>query len=121
MGGRTCFPPFVYPFEAFSNTEMRDTYVTKCDEGWLRPFLIKNNILTYALHDWNNNDYPLIKETQVVSLWSENRHVYGNGMREKERNFYNGLKINKLEEEAKKIFPKIGIDDWELQEKGKLR
>lgn len=120
MGGRTCFPPFIYPMDAFTKSEMRDKYVTKCDEGWLRPFLIKYGIMTYALHNWDNNDYPLITDSQEVSLWSENRQTYRNGMREKERNFYNGIKINGVEKEVKKLFPHIGIDNWTLKTKEEM-
>jgi len=120
MGGRNCFPPFIYPFDAYEKSELRDKYVTKCDEGWLRPYLMKHHIKINALHDWDNSDYPAIKDSQTDSLWNENKRFYKNGMREKERNFFNGIKIVGVENEAKRLWSQIGIDKWQPKTKDEM-
>ena len=115
IAGRCCFPPYIFPFEAYENESMRNEYVLNCDESWYRSFFIKNDIKIYVMHQWDNSQYPTIDGTQVVSLWNINRQCLDNDMRDKERNFYNAIKISHMESECKKIWPGMKIDEWTLQ------
>jgi len=119
LGHGCCFPPNIFPIESFDYEELRDKYVTKCDEGWLKAFFIKKNININAMNDLRK--IKTIDESQDSALYNENKQTYEDGMREKERNFFNALKIINAEEEAKKIFPKISIDKWELRTAEELK
>ena len=46
LSGNSIFPPQTFPLEAIKpeNIELRKKYCKKCDESWLMPFLIYNNI-----------------------------------------------------------------------------
>lgn len=116
MGGCCCFPPYIMPKDALvKDCDKRDIYVKKCDESWIRPFLIMHDIKIFSIHDWDKKYYPIISDTQKDSLYSENKRVIMKGMREKERNFFNAIKITHTEKKCKKIWPKIGIDTYKLQ------
>lgn len=115
MGGLACFPPFIFPMEAYLYSDLRDKYVTKCDESWLRPLFIKYGIKINTVKCWKNGEFTTVGNSQCDSLWKQNKNVYRNGMREKERNFFNAVKIFKLEEEIKKLWPNISIDSWKLK------
>lgn len=115
IAGRCCFPPYIFPFDAYENEELRNEYVLNCDESWYRPFFIKHDIRIHVMHQWDNNYYPEIKESQKNSLWNYNKRMLGNGMRDKERNFYNAIKITHTEELCKRIWKNIGIDNYVIQ------
>lgn len=120
MGGRCCFPPYIITKDVISeNIHLRDKYVTKCDESWLRPFLIRHDIKIYAMHDWDNRQYSIIKDSQENAVWIENFETK-NGIREKERNFFNAIKIVGVEDKVKELWPDIGIDRWKLKTKDEI-
>lgn len=114
MGGYNCFPPRIMPEEIFDNIEKRDIYVKKCDESWLRPILIKHNIKTYAIENYSSNVINSIEESKGVSVWNENRKIIDGVMREKERCFFNSIKINGVSNECISIWPKISINQYKL-------
>lgn len=115
IAGRCCFPPYIFPFDAYENEELRNEYVLNCDESWYRPFFIKHGIKINVMHQWDNSHYPIIGGSQDESLWNLNGKVMQNGMRDKERNFYNAIKITHTEELCKKIWRDIGITNWTLK------
>ena len=117
MGGCCCFPPYILPDDVFEKTELRDEYVTKCDESWIRPLLIKHGIKIYSLYTFNKKQYKTIEGSQENSVWSENKTMLKNGMREKERNFFNSVKIHNAVNECKKLWPKMNIEQWTLLKK----
>lgn len=123
MGGCCCFPPYILPKESLiKNIQLRDKYVKKCDESWIKAFLIKYDIKIYGLHTfWNEVKFTTIGETQNVSLYNENKQCYKNGMREKDRNFFNAIKIVGVEQRAKKIWTQISIDSWTLKTKEEMQ
>jgi hypothetical protein len=53
-------------------------------------------------------------------MWNENKVVFTNNMREKERNFYNAIKIHNCEKACKQLWPKMNIDQWELKTKEEM-
>ena len=115
IAGRCCFPPYIFPLDAYNDEELRNEYVINCDESWYRPFFIKHNIKINVIHQWDNTHYPTIDDSQNDCLWNINGRVYDNGIREKERNFYNAIKITHTENLCKKIWSDIGIDNYKIQ------
>lgn len=84
-----CFIPYgTFPTESFNYTYIRDTVCKKCDECWLKPFLIKNNIkigsLPYSFP-------PMISGSQSDALVSENFKCEKNGLTLKNNNQNNVL------------------------------
>lgn len=66
MGGRTCFPPYLIPIGYFYDEELnilRDTYVQKCDEAWIRALALKFNIMVNAIYSWKFYKFDTIEET----------------------------------------------------------
>lgn len=117
MGGRCCFPPCIVPEEVLTyKIDMRDKYVKKCDESWLRPFLIKHGIPVFSVKGWNMKDYVVIEDSQDSAVWNENKSLLPNGMRVKEKNFYNAIKITHTESQCKQLWPLMSIDRWQLTE-----
>lgn len=114
MGGCCCFPPNTYPLESFEYETLRDKYVPKCDESWMRAFFIKKHMKINIVKDRSKVRFNIINNTQSDAVWNENKKVLKNGIREKERNFFNAIKIVGVEKESKKIWPNIGIDEWKL-------
>ena len=120
MGGRNCFPPYVIPCGIFYDSKLntlRDIYVKKCDEAWIRAFSLRFKIPIYILHRWCEYKFDTISETQEMALYNENKQYlnYNNiKIREKERNFFNAIKILHVEKVAKRLWPKINIDNYEL-------
>ena len=47
-------------------------------------------------------------------MFNENKQMTKYGIREKERNFFNAIKIFNVEDVAKEIWPSISIDNYEL-------
>lgn len=114
MAGYSCFPPFIFPFDSYNNETMRNEYVLNCDESWYRPHFIKHNIKVNGMEVFNSRFYPTLADSQNDSLWNLNKRVVANGMRDKERNFYNAIKITHTEEVCKRIWPLIGIDKYRI-------
>lgn len=112
IAGRCCFPPYTFPFDAYENEEFRNEYVLNCDESWYRPFFIKHDIKINVMHQWDNSHYPIIGGSQDECLWNLNGKVMQNGMRDKERNFYNAIKITHTESICKQIWEKMDIDNY---------
>ena len=110
MGGTCMFPPNTLPFDFFGKEELRRKYVKKCDESWLKPLLIKHNIEVFAVHNWSETKYNIIDGTQDCAVWNENKQSIGNGMREKERNFFSAIKIHNTLNSCKNIWPNLNID-----------
>ena len=117
MGGCCCFPPNILPNEVFEKIELRDEYVKKCDESWIRPVLIKHDIKVFSVMTYNRFQYNVIDNSQKDSVYSENKVILDSGIREKERNFFNSIKIHNAENECKKLWPRINIDKWVLMKK----
>lgn len=115
IAGRCCFPPHIFPFDAYENEKLRNEYVLNCDESWYRPFFIKHDIKINVMRQWDNSHYPIIGGSQDECLWNLNGKVMQNGMRDKERNFYNAIKITHTETICKKIWKNIGIYNYELK------
>ena len=122
MGGRCCIPPHIIPTDVLNeHIDMRDIYVKKCDESWLRPFLIRHDIKVVSLYTfWKDYKFKSVDGSQDCAVWNENKSTLPNGMREKERNFYNAIKITHTEKLCKKIWPKMDIDNWTLIENDKI-
>ena len=117
MGGRCCFPPYIISNDVLTeNIELRDIYVKKCDESWLKPFLIRHDIKIYSLYNFNSKEqYPIINDSQKCAVWNENKQIISEyNIREKERNFFNAIKITNTENLCKQIWENIGIDNWNL-------
>lgn len=114
MAGCSCFPPFVFPFDAYLNENMRNEYVLNCDESWYRPHFIKHGVKVNAVNTFNSRMYPTLNESQNDSLWNLNKRVVSNGMRDKERNFYNAIKITHTEKLCKELWPDMGIDGYRI-------
>lgn len=117
MGGRTCFPPYLIPIGYFYDEELnilRDTYVQKCDEAWIRALALKFNIMVNAIYSWKFYKFDTIEETQETALFNENKQMTKYGIREKERNFFNAIKIFNVDEIAKQIWPDIQIEQYNL-------
>ena len=113
-GGLNCFPPYTLPIAEFFNPtllELRDKYVTKCDEAWIRAFLLKYDITIQALHPWK--ELPTMEDSQKTALYNENKAVK-DGMREKERNFFNAIKILNVDRIAKRIWPHLDIEHYKI-------
>ena len=70
-----------------------------------------------AVYSWKYYKFDTIEETQDTALFNENKQMTKHGIREKERNFFNAIKIFNVEEVAKKIWPEIAIDSYTLLEK----
>ena len=116
MGGLSCFPPYSFPKEALNkNIDLRDQYVSKCDESWIKPFLIKHDKKIIALKQFDSNLLPTIKDSQNNSMWETNKQLV-NGIRIKEKNLFNSIKITNTEKLFKQIWPNIMIDNWKLTE-----
>ena len=114
MGGCCCFPPYIMPTDALTeNLELRDVFVKKCDESWITPFLIRHDIKVNALYTWSQYYYPLVTGSQDVALKNEN-FKEDKGIREKERNFFNAVKITRTEDLCKTLWPEIPVNDWKL-------
>lgn len=47
-------------------------------------------------------------------MFNENKQMTKYGIREKERNFFNAIKIFNVEDVAKEIWPNISIDNYKL-------
>lgn len=107
--GLACFPPNTFPLESFQYSELRDKYVSKCDESWLTPFLIKNEISINAIHDFAKYKIEKISGSQIVALYNENKK-FVNGIRFKETLFANAVKISHTEQYIMDVFPKFDID-----------
>lgn len=117
MGGRCCFPPHIIPNDVLTeNIDLRDIYVKKCDESWLRPFLIRHDIKVYCLYTFNSKEqYPIINDSQKCAVWNENKQIISElNIREKERNFFNAIKITNTDKLCKQLWKDIGIDEWKL-------
>lgn len=70
FSGQAIFPPKTFPLEAITkeNIELRRKYCVKCDESWLQPFLIYNNIersYSYKQKNIYNENDPNFKSTAV--------------------------------------------------------
>ena len=66
MGGCTCFPPYLVPVGYFYDEKLnilRDTYVKKCDEAWIRGLALKFSIMVNAVHTWKSYKFDTIEET----------------------------------------------------------
>jgi hypothetical protein len=72
--------------------------------------LIKHNIEVFAMYDWSETKYNIIDGTQDCAVWNENKQSIGNGMREKERNFFSAIKIHNTLNLCKRIWPNLDID-----------
>lgn len=107
LGGLNMFPPNTFPMEFFENEDLRDKYVPKCDESWIRSLLIKHNLRVYPVKEQSKCKYDLIDNTQDVALYNDNKKILDNGMREKERFFFSAMKIHNMIDECKKIWPKL--------------
>ena len=67
------------------------------------------------MYQWDNSHYPTINDSQNSSLWNINRKILNNGMRDKERNFYNAIKITHTEELCKSLWRNMDIMNWTLK------
>ena len=120
MGGCTCFPPYIFPTKFLFDNELcrkRDAYVKKCDESWFKPVMYKFGIQSFAIRDWSQYKFNIIASTQDKALYSENsKKTVINNMciREKERNFFNAIKLLDSDDEVKQIFKNISIDNWRV-------
>lgn len=103
FSGNAIFPPKTFPLEAINpeNIKLRRKYCKKCDESWLQPFLIYNNIersFSYKQkisHDMNN-----LKSTAVF----ESYHT--TGIHWKHLQMYIVLRLfPKLMKKWKELFP----------------
>lgn len=115
IAGRCCFPPHLFPKDSYEFEDLRNEYVLNCDESWYRPFFIKHNIKINVMYQWDNSHYPIISDSQNSSLWNINRKILNNGMRDKERNFYNAIKITHTEELCKSLWRNMDIMNWTLK------
>ena len=81
FSGNSIFPPGTFPLEAISpeNIELRKKYCKKCDESWLMPFLIYNEIpRTYSYKQkiqYNSKD-PKFKGTAIYYTNKTNFDVH---------------------------------------------
>lgn len=115
MGGCCCFPPYIMSEDVLTeNIGLRDIYVKKCDESWLRPFLLRHDIKIFGLYIFGKKyKFVTVDGSQESAVWNENKQVF-NGVREKERNFFNAIKITHTEKLCKNIWENISIDNWRL-------
>ena len=67
-----------------------------------------------AIYSWKFYKFDTIEETQETALFNENKQMTKYGIREKERNFFNAIKIFNVDEIAKQIWPDIQIEQYNL-------
>lgn len=71
FGGLCCVPPNLFPLQSYKYKVLRDAYSFKCDESWLMPWFIKNNIYVYGIHEWPKSSLKTweIEGTRQTSLY----------------------------------------------------
>ena len=80
LSGLTCIPPNIMPItEFFKFRELRDRYVTKCDDSWIKAWLLLKNIKIVGAHDWPGGVPTTIPNTQDSALWRNYNCVKVNG------------------------------------------
>lgn len=109
MSGLSAFPPQTFPVEMFNFTDTRDKYSSKCDDSWVRAWLLKLDIPMLVLHNRNDYSWKEIENTQSVGIWKTFNKERKNGILQVIRNFANSIFSINGELIAKKIWPEFNL------------
>lgn len=108
LSGMSCYPPFVFPNESFEYCDLRDKYCTKCDDSWVRAWLIKCGIEIVGVNDIYSKRWIPIEGTIDSGIWNENKLV-NNGIMKIVSNFANAIVSISCVDKAKEMWPNFDI------------
>lgn len=113
LGNGVVFPPYIFPYKSFEYANMRDKITPVCDESWLVPWFIKNDVKFNVLHDRSQmRDFKHFEGSQDsgTAVFVDMNKNSGGGVRNKEKYFSGTIKFLGIEDKVKKIWPKFNID-----------
>ena len=67
--GLSCFAPGLFPTEILRHRWLRTVYCRKCDDSWVKAWLIKKDIPVIGCQIWYNGCFDVIEDTQSVGIW----------------------------------------------------
>ena len=116
LSGNSIYPPQTFPLDAIKpeNIKLRKKYCKNCDESWLMPFLIHNNIqrsYSYKQKVYYNETDPRFKSTAVFFTSNTTSNV-----RWKHLQIYIVLRLfPELMKSWKQVFPAYNDKDFETK------
>lgn len=95
LSGLTCIPPnLIKQDEFFRYNKLRDLYVEKCDDSWVKAWLLYFNIKIVGAHEWEGKVPCTVPDTQDFALWRNwNCKKASNGVQRKINNFATSIDI----------------------------
>jgi len=106
--GLSMFPPNTFPQESFHYTNIRDKVVPRCDDSWVKAWLIKSGTKISAINEFTPHCIIDIPNTQEQSIWSlYNSKRNANGITTKYINMINVCNALQIHHIAMQIWPNL--------------
>ena len=67
--GLSCFAPGLLPTDVLRHKWLRTVYCRKCDDSWVKAWLIKYDIPVIGCQIWQMGCFDVIKDAQPVGIW----------------------------------------------------
>ena len=104
--GQCIIPPKCFPLDCWTpeQIEIRKKICKKCDESWINPWLVKNNIKIFCIKELHPTELP---NSQKTALWHEMGSRIKSNINKRDLQLFDVLKSNaELMKAWKKVFPK---------------
>ena len=107
--GLSCFPPHLLPPDALRHRWKRTLYCRKCDDSWIKAWLIKYDIPVIGCRIWYKGCFNPIEDTQSVGIWETISSVKDHTVIKKYTTLCDALYHLGVTQKGERVWPEMNI------------
>ena len=110
--GACCFAPGLLPPQVLRYRWKRTLYCRRCDDSWVKAWLIKSDIPVVGCKPWRLGIYNVIDNTQANGIWETINKVKHRGVIQKYTTFCDALYHIGAAQAGERVWPDIDISRY---------
>lgn len=110
--GLSCFAPGLLPDDVLRHGLRRAVCCPKCDDSWVKSWLVKWDIPVVGCREWYMNCYDFIEDTQQDGLWEGRNSQKQHGVINKYINLCNCFYYNGSIAEGERVWPDMEVERY---------
>ena len=107
--GACCFAPGLLPKGVLRYRWKRTLYCRRCDDSWVKAWLIKSDIPLLGCKEWYNGCYHVLEDTQSVGIWATTSALRYHGVLKKYQMLCDALYHIGAVREGEQVWPGMEI------------
>ena len=107
--GLCCFAPGLLPPDVLRHRWKRTLYCYKCDDSWVKAWLIKNDIPVIGCRVWYKGCFNPIENTQSVGIWETLNGLVDHAVIKKYTTLCDALYHLGAAQEGERVWPGMNI------------